>query len=58
MLNFLQKHFGYRVYGFGYSKEHRTFTRREALAWVACYDDGALVIRRHKVVMVRHGLFA
>jgi len=58
MLNFLQKHFGYRVYGFGYSKEHRTFPRREALAWVSCYDEGALVIRRHKVVMVRHSLFA
>mgnify|MGYP003651158286 CR=1 FL=1 len=57
-MNFLRKHFGYRVYGFGYSKEHRTFSRREALAWVSCYDEGAWVIHRHKVVVVRRSLFA
>tara|TARA_R110000803_G_scaffold11781_1_gene34934 strand:+ start:1497 stop:1715 length:219 start_codon:yes stop_codon:yes gene_type:complete len=56
MLNYLRKQFGYRVFGFGYSKEHRTFSRREALAWMGCYDDGAMMMHSHRVVAVRNKL--
>ena len=55
-MNTLKYWFGYRVMGFGYSKIHYTFTRREALSWVACYDDGAIVLRRNKVRFVRFSL--
>jgi len=56
MLNYLRKRFGYRVYGFGYSKEHVTFTRHEALTWMGCYDDGAMMMHSHRVVAVRNKL--
>ena len=56
MLNYICKLIGYRVYGFGYSKEHLTLTRKGALSWAGCYDDGALIMRRHRVVAVRNKL--
>jgi|TARA_R110000772_G_scaffold55469_1_gene126541 hypothetical protein len=56
MLNYLRKRFGYRVFGFGYSKEHVTFTRREALTWMGCYDDGAMMMHKYRVVAVRNKL--
>jgi hypothetical protein len=56
MLDTLKFWFGYRVMGFGYSKTHYTFTRREALEWVACYDEGAIVLKKHKVKFVRFSL--
>lgn len=48
--------FGYRVMGFGYSKTHYTFTRREALQWIGCYDSGAMALKKSRVVIVRHSL--
>lgn len=56
MIDFIYNIFGYKVYGFGYSKVHRTLSRREALEWMGCYDDGSFAIRRHKVVMRRNAL--
>jgi hypothetical protein len=56
MLNYICKLIGYRVYGFGYSKEHLTLTRKGALSWAGCYDDGAMIMRRHRVVAVRNKL--
>ena len=56
MLNYICKLIGYRVYGFGYSKEHLTLTRKGALSWAGCYDDGAMIMHRHRVVAVRNKL--
>ncbi len=56
MLNYICKLIGYQVYGFGYSKEHLTLTRKAALSWAGCYDDGAMIMRRHRVVAVRNKL--
>lgn len=41
----LKKAFGFCVNGEGFSKKHYTFTRSEALAWVACYDNATITQR-------------
>lgn len=41
--NAIAKRIGFTVIGKGYVKRHYTFTMSEALAWAACYDDGATV---------------
>jgi hypothetical protein len=41
--NTIAKRIGFTVIGKGYAKRHYTFTMSEALAWAACYDDGATV---------------
>lgn len=56
MIERLMNRFCYRVIGFGYGKVHYTFTRREALAWVGCYDGGAMVLKHHRLQFVRFAL--
>lgn len=41
--NAIAARIGFTVIGKGYVKRHYTFTMSEALAWAACYDDGATV---------------
>ena len=41
----LKKAFGFCVNGQGFAKKHYTFTRSEALQWVACYDDAVITQR-------------
>ena len=37
--------FGFVIIGKGFAKRHHCFTRSEALAWAACYDDGATIYK-------------
>jgi len=41
----LKKAFGFCVNGEGFTKKHYTFTRSEALTWVACYDNATITQR-------------
>jgi hypothetical protein len=41
----LKKAFGFCVNGDGFEKRHYTFTRSEALQWVACYDNATITQR-------------
>lgn len=41
----LKKAFGFCVNGEGFTKRHYTFTRNEALQWVACYDNATITRR-------------
>lgn len=41
--NAIAARIGFTVIGKGYVKRHYTFTLSEALAWAACYDDGATI---------------
>ena len=41
----LKKAFGFCVNGEGFAKKHYTFTRSEALTWVACYDNATITQR-------------
>jgi hypothetical protein len=43
MRNYFLSHIGYTIIGKGYTKRHYALTYTEALAWAACYDDGATV---------------
>ena len=41
----LKKAFGFCVNGNGFTKRHYTFTRSEALQWVACYESATITRR-------------
>ncbi len=41
----LKQAFGFCVNGEGFAKKHYTFTRSEALTWVACYDNATITQR-------------
>lgn len=41
----LKQAFGFCVNGDGFAKKHYTFTRSEALTWVACYDNATITQR-------------
>lgn len=41
----LASRLGFTIIGRGFAKRHHCFTRREALAWASCYDDGATIYK-------------
>ena len=45
--------FGYVVTGNGYKKTHYCTTKSEALSWLACYPDGATILKRGKFYAAR-----
>ena len=45
--------FGYLVTGHGHTKTHYCATRAEALSWLACYPDGATILKRGKFYAAR-----
>lgn len=47
----LKKAFGFCVIGQGFAKRHYTFTRSEALQWVACYDVATITRRGNFVAL-------
>ena len=49
-VNVFAPRFGYTIVGIGYRKRHYTLSYNEALAWVACYDDGALIVRKGIII--------
>lgn len=44
--NFIARRFGFVTIGHGYTKEHHTITRAEALRWLAAYPEGAVIYRQ------------
>lgn len=46
----LAPRFGYTVVGVGYLKRHYSLSYNEALSWAACYDDGALIVRKDIII--------
>lgn len=58
MKNYILSRIGYTIIGNGYAKRHYAITFNEALAWAACYDDGATVYASGYAVAQRNKLGA